>query len=178
MSYPLTIDILLFLLLWGILMKRNSLTLTIITCVAVTATAEERFKLGSEEVVSSEQSTLKNCGNYSLVLTKEQFPPKYEMMIPLEFKIDGFDGPDFMISSKVVFTSSDSKNREVASRISEGGKTYLPMSVRCKENAFVVNFWSGGNCDSCELLKEYNVKDHEISNERIVPHTYLSSEYE
>ncbi|PIE75257.1 MAG: hypothetical protein CSA18_00985 [Deltaproteobacteria bacterium] len=57
-------------------------------------------------------------------------------------------------------------------------RTYLPYKAICKENDFVIGYWSGGNCDHCELSLEFSVNQYGLSTPRFISHKTVLKKYQ
>lgn len=123
------------------------------------------------------------CKGYSIKLTTESFPVKYEMRIPKEFKINQYYGSDFIIKReaflmpgnfKVPFPNelNDIKDTLLPHR------TFLPYKALCKKNKFVIFFESGGNCDECEAFVTFEVVNGKPAHPSKISYSTVKQEYE
>lgn len=116
------------------------------------------------------------CGQYQVKLTSDDFPSKYEDQIPSQFHIKGFDGPATIVKKEATLVPggvnipSPTDIRELHSRF-PAERTYLPSSAVCKNNALVMSYWSGGNCDDCEAFIKFDLSNGMPSNPEKVPYS-------
>jgi hypothetical protein len=123
------------------------------------------------------------CKGYSIILSTERFPAKYEMRIPKEFRIAQYYGPDFIIEQEAYLTPGNFKI-PLPNELNEikdtllPDRTFLPYKALCKENAFVIFYESGGNCDECEVFVTFEVLDRKPTNPRKIKYSTVKQEYE
>ena len=132
------------------------------------------FMLGGKKIVSKTSEKTVSCSGYSLKIVSEEFPYDYEDQIPYEFAIKGFYGSNVIVSMNLYFQSNESIQMPRLNDLSEiknhvdNERTYLPTKAYCKEDKFVVHYWSGGNCKECELFVEYDAIDKQYTNPKII----------
>jgi hypothetical protein len=133
----------------------------------------ESFFHDGETVTSSTSVKTIDCGKYTVDLSHETFPFKYENIIPSEFQIKGFYGSPTTIAKQAIIqpvgiiVPNANDIAELKALFPEG-RTYLPGSVACSGKQLVVSYWSGGNCSECEAFVSFEVSGQKLQNPKKV----------
>lgn len=123
------------------------------------------FVLDGEKVVSTVNVQTVSCGKFSIIIEEEKFPSKYEMRIPKQFSIEGFNGSDFRIGANAYFVMKDVKHKLPYANDVKGLKerlrkaTYIPTAAKCTKDGFFVQYWSGGNGQGSESGINFSVSE-------------------
>jgi len=133
------------------------------------------FILGGKKIVSKTSEKTVSCSGYSLKIVSDEFPYDYEDQIPYKFAIKGFYGSSVIVSMNLYFQSNELS--EIKSHV-DNERTYLPTKAYCREDKFVIHYWSGGNCKECELFVEYDVIDKQYTNPKIIPYKEAKEFYD
>jgi hypothetical protein len=165
--------------------RRPQLKLLLIMSFLITALSSNaaEFTLDSITVRSTTIEKEVQCKGYNIILSTERFPAKYEMRIPKEFRIAQYYGPDFIIGQEAYLTPGNFKIplpnelKNIKDTLLPH-RTFLPYKALCKENAFVVFYGSGGNCDKCEVFLEFEVVDGKLANPKKINYSTVKQEYE
>ncbi|MFD1218254.1 hypothetical protein [Microbulbifer celer] len=131
------------------------------------------FNLDGKIIESDTVEEIVDCGSYKVRLKSEQFPYKYEMEIPEEYKIEGFYGSSAIVEKSAfifpggtrVLSPSEIKSLKSLYPLD---RTYLPTSAVCKGSTLIVSYWSGGNCKECEAFLQFEVVDGKPTNAKKV----------
>ena len=148
-------------------MRKIPLTLVLLT---ITNNAIANSLEFEGEIIHSEVTEkLFDCGSYQVRLETDKFPFKYERNIPEKFRLNGFMGSPaivrkeaYLLPKSTLIPRPDQLKKMKAQLVQ--GRTYLPTAVACKDDTFIVSYWSGGNCAQCEVFVQFSAKDGVPSN--------------
>lgn len=141
------------------------------------------FVYQGKKIISSSQTEKTLCDGYELGIVKESFPLEYEAYVPDKYRIKGFTGSAANLSRKAyvqwdseILLPQPYEIESIASSIAEH-KTYLPGKAICGKQSFVISYWSGGNCDTCEIFVEFDIVDRRIGAARLMPYRQVLEKY-
>lgn len=123
----------------------------IFTLLLPLQTIAAEIMIDGETVISTITEKTTHCGQFSVVISRERFPAKYERRIPSSFTIKGFYGADFNIGANAYFVTEGVRYRLPYANEVKGLKaklrkaTFIPIKAKCTEQGFFVLYWSGGN---------------------------------
>ncbi len=151
--------------------------------LSIDALAAE-FEYKGEKIRSSISSNTVQCDGYEIKIEVEKFPFEYESYVPNIFKISGFYGSNaivsrkaYLVKNKITLISEANKLDGIKDFLVEN-RTYLPLKAMCKGNDFVILYWSGGNCKSCEVFVEFSVDRSGFGNPKLISKEMVRDKYD
>lgn len=125
------------------------------------------FFLSGKAISSKVDEKIIACDGYSISLISESFPMEYELSVPEEYRIEGFNGSRAYIRREAFiepFGIKVPKPQEIDSlkNFYKAGLTYLPTNAVCRDNEMIISYWSGGNCSHCEAFIHFTLENKKL----------------
>lgn len=142
------------------------------------------FYLNNQKLTSAIHEVTYSSSSYNIRLVTEKFPEKYERKVPSKYHINNFYGSHIYLSKNAYYETSKislkipncNEIHELKNKLLKA-RTYLPFKAYCKEQNFVIGYWSGGNCHKCEIFVEFKVKDGKFVSPDIISYRKVKELY-
>ena len=158
-------------------MKHLSLPLLFLAASSLPICAAD-FSYKGNTVTSQVSETIVECNAYQVLIKKEHFPYKYEMVVPKAFHIKEFFGSAATIRKEAFIlpnTTIIPQPNEISTIKGKypRNRTYLPSSAVCKGNTLIVSYWSGGNCKECEAFVQFEIVGGMLTKPQKVDYSHV-----
>ena len=126
------------------------------------------IEIDGENVSSKTITKVQSCDGFEVHFITERFPEQYEGYLLKEDLIPGFYGSPLYASHVALIVPGgivipQANDIDFLEKIlKERQRTYLPFAVKCNGSKIAVRYWSGGNCDYCEYIVEFDFVNRQL----------------